>query len=189
MNFKNYVDGLIGPLRLVEVTDDEGRRVSDALEAVCRLLKGSSRTYIVGNGGSAAIASHVAIDLSKNANIPAMAFNDLAALTCLSNDYGYEYVFSKQVELQMANGDVLIAISASGQSKNIINAAYAARRRFMPVITFSGFRDGNQLRTMGKINFYVPNDQYGYVELSHMILLHAIIDMLVQEKEMLQAAE
>ena len=130
---------------------------------------------LVGNGGSAAIASHIAVDLSKNAGIRATAFNDASALTCLANDYGYEDVFRKQVLYHGARGDVLVAISSSGKSPNILRAAETANN-IMPVFTFSGFEADNPLRQMGDLNFYVPSNSYGLVETAHQLLLHYVVD-------------
>lgn len=140
------------------------------------------KVMLIGNGGSASIASHTAIDLSKNAGVRAMAFNDAAALTCLANDYGYEEVFAKQIEMHGQCGDALIAISSSGASANILKAAAIAREREIYVVTFSGFKADNPLRRKGHINFYVPSSSYGVVELSHHIILHAITDMICARK-------
>lgn len=136
-----------------------------------------NKLMIIGNGGSAGIASHSAIDYSKNGNLRTLAFNDGAALTCLGNDYGYEHVFAKQIEFHGRAGDLLVAISSSGRSPNILNAAACARDRGIQVVTLSGFSPENPLRRAGDLNFYVPSDQYGFVEISHQTLLHAIIDL------------
>ena len=133
----------------------------------------------IGNGGSASIASHQAIDYLKNGGIRALALNDSAALTCLSNDCGYAEVFAKQIEKHGRSGDMLVAISSSGQSDNILHAVEAARARRMTVVTFSGFNPDNPLRSLGDVNFYVDSDQYGFVELAHLTLIHAILDIYV----------
>ena len=111
-----------------------------------------------------------------------------AALTCLANDFGYEHVFAKQVEYHGRAGDILIAISSSGKSANILNAVKAARGVGMTVVTFSGFDSGNPLRILGDINFYVPSSEYGFVELAHAILLHAVTDALTVGRTKPEAA-
>ena len=138
-----------------------------------------NKIMIVGNGGSAGIASHTAIDLSKNANLRALAFNDSSALTCLGNDFGYEHVFAKQIEFHGKPNDLLIAISSSGGSPNILNAVAAARARNIRVVTFSGFKADNALRKSGDLNFYVPASEYGFVEMAHQALLHALLDLKI----------
>ena len=121
--------------------------------------------------------SHMAIDLCKNGGIRALAFNDAAAITCLSNDYSYDQVFSRQISLHAVSGDVLIAISSSGNSANILNAVTAAKEQGCRVITMSGFDPDNRLRGRGDFNAYVPSHEYGFVEIMHHCLSHAITDL------------
>jgi D-sedoheptulose 7-phosphate isomerase len=131
----------------------------------------------VGNGGSAALASHFAVDVF-NAGVRSTAFNDAALLTCMGNDCGYEQVFARPVALFAAPGDVLIAISSSGRSPNIIAAVAAARARGCSVVTLSGFSGDNPLRALGDWNFYVPSAAYGPVEMVHALICHALVDAL-----------
>ena len=109
--------------------------------------------------------------------VRALAFNDAAALTCLSNDFGYEYVFAKQIEAHARPGDLLIAISSSGRSRNILAAVHQARLSGCRVITCSGFDDDNELRRLGDVNLYVRSHAYGVVEIAHLTLCHAMLDL------------
>ena len=135
-----------------EATDGAGNQatlddVFGAVMARARAAHASgNKVMFIGNGGSAAIASHMAIDYTKNGGIRALAFNDGAALTCLGNDLGYAQVFARQIEMHARSGDLLIAISSSGNSANILAAVEAARGRGCAVVTFSGFRPDNKLR-------------------------------------------
>jgi D-sedoheptulose 7-phosphate isomerase len=154
-------------------------------QAVDRVIAQSRRTHdagnkliFVGNGGSAAIASHMATDYSKNGNIRSLALNDSSMLTCLGNDLGYEYVFAKQIELHARPGDLLIALSSSGRSANILNAVAAGRAAGCTVVTLSGFTPDNPLRSLGDINFYIASDRYGFVEIGHLTICHAILDFI-----------
>src|SRR3954462_1938731 len=104
----------------------------------------------------------MAIDYAKNGGVRSVTFNDASSLTCLGNDLGYDQVFAKQVEMQGLKGDVLIAISSSGESRNILNAAEAAHTASCEVITLSGFAPGNTLRRSGDVNFYVSSGVYGF---------------------------
>ena len=135
------------------------------------------KVYFVGNGGSAAIASHMAVDWLNKAKFAAMAFNDLAALTCLANDYGYEHVFAKQMK-SCCFMDLLVAISSSGESESILNAVDVAIHARTPVVTLSGFDMDNTLRQRGDINFYVPSHDYGVVETVHLGILHTLLEAL-----------
>lgn len=138
-----------------------------------------NKLMVIGNGGSAAIASHMATDYTKNGGIPTQAFNDGPMLTCLGNDLGYENVFAKQIAMFGREGDLLIAISSSGKSANILNGLDVARIRGCAAISLSGFGPDNPLRAKGDINFYVASSEYGFVELSHMAICHAILDIIM----------
>ena len=142
------------------------------------------KVIIAGNGGSAAIASHCAVDFTKNAGVRCVNFNEADLITCLSNDYGYEQWMAKAVECYGDAGDVLIAISSSGQSKNVLNACKAARRtNFVSVVTFSGFDRANPLRQLGDENFWVDSRAYNLVELTHQFWLLALVDLLIGQTE------
>lgn len=138
-----------------------------------------NKIMFIGNGGSAAIASHMAIDFTKNGGMRAISFNDGAALTCLANDLGYENVFAKQLSMHGHEGDLLVAISSSGASPNILNAVDVANDRGTRVMTLSGFSPDNPLRRAGMVNFYVPSSEYGFVEIAHLSLCHGILDLAV----------
>ncbi len=135
------------------------------------------KLMFIGNGGSSTIASHMAEDFSKAANLRSLAFNDPAFITCLGNDYGYEHIFSKQIELFAQEGDILVAISSSGESKNIINAVNTATKIGCWVITLSGFKKNNQLSKLGNRNIYIPSEQYGFVEIAHLSICHGALDI------------
>lgn len=135
--------------------------------------------YFIGNGGSAGIAMHMTTDFLKNGHMKAHSMHDPATLTCLGNDFGYEYVFSKQLEIIADQGDMLVAISSSGNSPNIINATNVARKKGCQIITLSGFKPDNKLRQMGDVNFYVPSMEYGIVESIHNMILQQIVDEIM----------
>jgi len=141
----------------------------------------SGKIIIVGNGGSAAIASHVAIDLTKAVNIRSINFNEASLLTCFSNDYGYENWVEKALDFYADNNDIVILISSSGQSKNIINGAMKAIEMKLPLITLTGFSANNPLNKLGDINFWVDSSTYNIVESIHQMWLLSVIDYLIEE--------
>ncbi len=141
------------------------------------------RIVFIGNGGSAAIASHMRTDFWKRAGMLAFTFNEASLLTCLSNDYSYEEAFAKGVEHFVEEGDVLFAISSSGESENILNAVSMAKEKKCFVVTLSGFHSNNALRRCGHMNFYTESLNYGCVEISHLQILHYLSDSLLQEKK------
>jgi len=182
-----YIDRLFSILRDIKITQYGGSplELGPATDIIIGEIKGYSargnKLIFIGNGGSAAIAGHQAIDFSKNAKIRSMSFNEAILLTCLGNDYGYDNVFEKSLEIFAEPGDLLIAISSSGRSPNILKAVDAARRIGCGVITFSGFGEDNPLRKSGDYNYYIKSGSYGFVELSHQILLHMMVDLITKE--------
>ena len=177
-------------LSKIQATDGNNKAIDfiHGLETAINLIisqtSEGNKIIFIGNGGSASIASHQSIDFFKNGGIRAICFNDSSLLTCLSNDFGYQYVFEKPIEMFADNGDIVVAISSSGKSENIIRGVDAGRKTGCQIITMSGFKPNNPLRSKGKINFYVPSDSYGYVEIAHLILCHSMVDMIVAEKQM-----
>ena len=132
--------------------------------------------FVIGNGGSAGIASHFAIDLLNALKIPAQTLYDSNVMTCISNDFGYEQVFSRPLDLLLKPNDLLVCISSSGNSQNILNGTAIAKSKDIPIVTLSGFEPHNPLRAQGDLNFYLPIVDYGLVEMGHFFLLHTIID-------------
>jgi len=177
-----YLNSLHNILTQAEVTDANSERVdtTTAINKIIVMLEdvrdARAKTIFIGNGGSAAIASHMAIDYSKNGRLPSLAFNDGAALTCLGNDLGFERVFSEQVKLHSRPGDLVFAISSSGASPNILAAVRQAQESDCHVVTLSGFSPENPLRQEGLLNWYVNSYEYGFVELSHFFICHLILD-------------
>jgi len=185
---KQYFTELADIFQKIEVKDNKCKIISldKAITQIVNLIinqsKKGNKVIFIGNGGSASIASHMAVDFLKNAKIPAIAFNDPSLLTCISNDFGYEYVFEKPIEMLSKKGDILFSISSSGKSKNILRATAMAKNKGCFVITLSGFRHNNPLRKMGRINFFVPSFAYGHVEISHLVVCHHITDTIMSNK-------
>lgn len=141
-----------------------------------------NKVMFVGNGASATISSHFATDFWKAGGIRSFAFNDPALLTCISNDFSYEQVFQVPVEMFAEKGDTLIAISSSGRSSNILNAADGALGKGCEVLSLSGFAQDNPLRSKGTVNFYVPSPAYGFVEALHTYILHCMLDLVISKR-------
>jgi D-sedoheptulose 7-phosphate isomerase len=133
------------------------------------------RIYLIGNGGSAAIASHICTDLLKRGH-SAFTLTDPAVLTCFSNDYSYAEAYEAQLERHWTQSGTLVAISSSGKSDNIVNAAHYAKKARMTVVTLSGFKPDNPLRSIGDVNYWVPSDNYGVVEIAHLTILHSLVN-------------
>ncbi len=169
-----------------QVTDNTGSSldffsgIQKVGELIVNQTDAGKKLMFIGNGASASIASHMSTDYWKNGGMRAIAFNDSSLLTCVSNDYGYKHVFEKPIEMFADEGDILMAISSSGKSENILRGVQAARSKACPTITFSGFKADNPLRALGDFNFYVPSGGYGPVEILHLSICHCIVDCIVE---------
>lgn len=178
----DFLESIQSALRAAVATDDAARTLS--LDEGGRLAVGllleahanRSAVALVGNGGSAAIAAHMQNDLCCAVGVRALVFNDPPLLTALSNDFGYATAFERALDLWGQDCGLLVAISSSGRSENILRAASTARKRGARVLTLSGFGPDNPLRTMGEVNFHVPSRSYGVVEVVHSILAHYLTD-------------
>ena len=161
--------------------------VSETMIAVKTLLlktqQNRKKVIVVGNGGSAAISSHVSVDLTKQAGIRTMNFNEADLITCFANDYGYENWVTKSIEFYGDEGDVAILISSSGKSKNMINAAAQANKMGIHVITLTGFKQDNPLKKLGELNFWLDSRAYNIIENTHQIWLLMVCDLIIGEIE------
>lgn len=160
-----------------------------SLEKIAKFLikanKNKKKVIIIGNGGSSAISSHVSVDLTKNAKIRSINFNEADLLTCFSNDYGYKKVFSKSLEFYADTGDVAIIISSSGKSKNLLEAAKMCKKKKILLFTLTGFSKSNPLKKMGDINLWVNSKAYNIIENIHQIWLLSIVDRIIGKSEYL----
>ena len=154
---------------------DQG--IGSVIEAIVSLKNRSGKAFLIGNGGSAAIVSHVHNDLCKSVGIRSIVFNETPLLTALANDDGYAAVFQRPLDLWADRDDLLIAVSSSGESENILKAAATAREKGCRLVTFTGFAPANRLRHLGDVNVYVPASDYGHVEMAHSVVAHCITDM------------
>lgn len=141
--------------------------------------KNGNKVIFCGNGASAAIASHAALDFTKQGKIKSSTFHDPALITAYSNDYGYENWLAKVLESHMQKDDTLVLISVSGESPNIIEAAKYAKFNGIKLVTFTGKNIENSLKALGDINFWVDSDAYNIVEGIHMIWLTTVTDMII----------
>lgn len=134
--------------------------------------------FMIGNGASASMASHFAADLAKNAQVRTEVFSDLSLVTAISNDLGYEEVFAEPLRRRGHSGDMLVAISSSGKSSNILAAANVARCLGITMVTLSSMDPVNPLRSMGNLNAYISADTYGLAESCHAVILHYWMDLV-----------
>ena len=159
------------------------KKLNVVKDLIVSTSKKSGKILIFGNGGSAAIASHVSVDLTKNARIRAVNFNEADLITCFSNDYGYERWIEKTIDFYADKKDIIILISSSGQSINMINACKAAKKKRIRVISFTGHSKNNPLSKLSKISLWVNSKAYNYIENIHQIWLLGICDLIIGKRE------
>ncbi|GAB5560426.1 MAG: hypothetical protein SynsKO_20730 [Synoicihabitans sp.] len=180
--YKNYLTVHNIALANLEITDRGGAslEIEDAFDKLCELSVSIRETgrkkYLIGNGASAAFANHMALDWTKNGGVPTHSFSDSALLTALGNDLGYEEAFAAPLRWYAKDGDLLVTISSSGNSPNIIKTIEVAREKALGVVTVSGLKPDNASRKLGDLNLYIPARTYGIVECAHQVLLHVWLD-------------
>ena len=180
--YKKYCESHDSALIKLEITTLGGEGVTHnrGFNTLCdlsaKLADNGCQKYFVGNGASAAFANHMALDWTKNGGVPSHAFANSALNTAMGNDLGFDAAFSAPLGYYAKKGDLLITISSSGNSENILKAIAVAREKGMTVVTFSGLKPDNKSRKKGDLNFYVPAKTYGIVECVHQVLLHAWLD-------------
>ena len=169
---------------LIKPTKDVIEKIINVRNVLLTVRKNKKKIMIFGNGGSAAIASNASVDLTKGANIRAVNFNEADLITCFSNDYGYEKWVEKSVDFYADSNDVLILISSSGKSLNMINACKAAKnKKISKIITFTGHDKNNPLSKLGDINFWIDSKAYNFVENVHQVWLLTIVDLIIGKRE------
>lgn len=184
--YTDYLKKLVHYLEETQVYNQQGILCKDYEEAMQKLVnlfsemkENGKQVFFIGNGGSSAIASHMTADFMKNGGMKTYSLYDNSVTTCMGNDYGYEYIFSRPMEFLIKEGDLLVAISSSGNSANIINAIETARKKGASVITFTGFEENNKAKRMGDVNVYVPCKKYGIVESIHNLILQQVVDLIM----------
>ncbi len=163
-------------------TIDLESALMQVMDCLRELRETNNKLYIIGNGGSAAVASHALVDFINVAKIQAQVLHESSLVTCMANDYGYENVYSRVLSIYIKPEDMLIAISSSGKSLNICNAAKIAKEKGARVMTLTGFNEHNPLRKLGDFNFWLNSEDYGYVEVGHQFILHNLSDRFGAEK-------
>lgn len=182
---KKFLNDYINSFRTLIQIDNE---TIDKLIYVSKLMenlkKNKKKIIIAGNGASASVSSHFSVDLTKNAKIRSINFNEANLITCFSNDFGYEDWLTNAIKFYCDKDDILFLVSVSGKSKNIVNAAKNAKKYgIKKIITFTGCQKNNPVKKHGDINFWVNSKAYNLVENYHQFLLLSMIDLIIGRSE------
>ena len=177
INYLNDFSNIIKPNK------DVIKNLIKVRDIFLKTSKKKGKILIFGNGGSAAIASHVSVDLTKNAKIRTVNFNESDLITCFSNDYGYERWIEKAVDFYADKNDTLVLVSSSGKSMNMVNACKAAKRKKIKVISFTGHTKNNPLSKITDLSLWINSKAYNFVENTHQIWLLTVCDLIIGKRE------
>ena len=175
--FKNYFQEIQKLQRKVDL-----QSITKSYMQILKVKKNKGKILVFGNGANISNAAHFATDMTKNGKIETMALNDPNLITCFSNDYGYENWVTEAIKSYTNKNDMIILISSSGVSKNIINAAKYCKLKSIKLITLSGFDKNNPLSKLGNVNFHISSNHYNFIEMSHHIILVYLVDYFASNK-------
>jgi D-sedoheptulose 7-phosphate isomerase len=176
--FSNFSNKLVSLIKI-------NKNLSEKLKLCANIFKSiktdKKKIIFLGNGASSAISSHVSVDLTKNAKIRSVNFNESDLITCLVNDYGADEWMQEALKMYCDNGDIVVLISSSGMSKNIVKAANWCLKSKITLITFTGHKRNNSLRKINKkgLNFWVNSKAYNHIEIVHLFWLLSIVDFII----------
>ena len=181
MNYSSYFKKYIKDIYDLNSVIDSNL-LNQSVNLIKETIDNNAKVYIVGNGGSSSMASHVSVDFAKVAGVKSSTFNNANLITCFANDYKYENWVVEAIKAYCDNKDLIILISSSGTSINIVNAAKFCQKKKMNLITLSGFNKNNPLSKLGLVNFYINSKNYNFIEMSHHIILLSIVDIFANKK-------
>ena len=177
--YKSYYDEYF---RLI-FSDCIEKKFEDFKNLALEVKDNNNKLIFAGNGASASISSHGAVDFTKQAGVRSITFSDTNMITAFSNDYGYDNWVAKALDLYSNAGDVLVLTSVSGESPNVVMAAQRAKEIGIRVVTFSGRSSTNSLKGRGDINFWVDSNAYNIVECIHMMWITTVVDSVIGKSE------
>ncbi len=174
LDFDNYFSNY---QKLIKIEENQ-KKIKKIILKFQNLKKKNGKIILLGNGGSASSASHLLVDFTKNAKLKAINFNEISLITAFSNDYGYENYISEALKFYCKKNDIVVFMSVSGNSPNLVNALKYCNSKKIEAITFSGCKKNNYLFKNGKINIHINSMAYNIVECIHLMLLTYIVDCL-----------
>lgn len=191
INIKSNLEDALQVLSSFIADEENLDKIDRAADILTRVLLGNGKVLSCGNGGSMCDAMHFAEELTgrfreNRKALPGIAIADPAHLTCVANDFGFDQVFSRYIEAHGKAGDALLAISTSGNSRNIIKAIEAAHLQGMKVVGLSG-KDGGRMKDMCDVNICIPWDKYSdRIQELHIKIIHILIDEIERRLEMVE---
>lgn len=179
----DFLDGYFQQYRDLLVSDEVKAKITEFAALAQGVREAKAKMMFAGNGASASVSEHGAVDFTKQGKVRAVTFHDPNLMTCFANDFGYDHWMAKAIEHYADAGDVAVLISTSGRSPSVVNAAHAARRMGLKVVSFTGRDADNPLKAASDLAFWVPSHAYNIVENLHSVWLTATIDYLIGKAE------
>lgn len=176
---KSFLDNYFAEYKKLAFDRDIYAEINQFKVLATSVQQNNKKMMFAGNGASAAISAHGAVDFTKQAKVRGITFNEADLITCFANDYGYDNWVAEAIRCYADSGDAVVLTSVSGTSPSVVNAAIAAKELGLPVVTFTGRDPGNPLRSLGDINFWVDSHAYNIVECIHMIWMTTAIDAVI----------
>jgi D-sedoheptulose 7-phosphate isomerase len=164
-------------------TEDIEKKFEEFKKLAISVKSNKNKLIFAGNGASASISAHGAVDFTKQAGVRSVTFSDANMITAFSNDYGYDNWMAKALDFYSNTGDVLVLTSVSGESPSVVLAAQRAKKLGIKVVTFSGRSSKNSLKRLGDINFWVDSNAYNIVECIHMMWITTVVDSVIGKSE------
>jgi|TARA_Y100000590_G_scaffold344944_1_gene394476 Phosphoheptose isomerase len=174
---KNYKIDIV---ELLEQLQDN--KINDLKNRIINTKRKKGKVYIFGNGGSASTANHVAVDLTKNAKIKSISVSNDNLISCFSNDYSFDDWMAKYANYFVEKNDFIILLSASGNSKNILNLAKYCKKKLIPFFSLTGLKKNNRLNNISKNKIWIKSNSYNQIELIHFTILAIVIDLIIGKK-------
>jgi D-sedoheptulose 7-phosphate isomerase len=179
----DFLDSYFQQYRDLLINDEVKTRIAEFAAIAVGLREAGRKFMFAGNGASASIAEHGAVDFTKQGKVRGVTFHDPNLITCFANDFGYDHWMAKAIEHYGDAGDAVVLISTSGQSPSVVNAAHAARKMGIKVVSFTGRDADNPLRAASDLSFWVPSNAYNIVENLHSVWLTATVDYVIGKAE------
>lgn len=176
---KNFLESYFEEYRKLLTSDDAFSKIEKFKNIAQKVKEQNSKLIFAGNGASASISNHGAVDFTKSAEVNGITFNEANLISCLANDYGFDKWISKAIDFYAKENDVIVLTSVSGTSPNIVDAAKFSREKGLYVVSFSGREDDNPLKLNSDLSFWVNSHSYNIVECLHMIWMTSAIDLLI----------
>lgn len=181
-NSSVYLDNYYNSLTELVNEHKSNDKIIKLSKFISNIKNNNKKIIVFGNGGSAAIVNHFTVDITKMFKVKCINLNESSIITCFSNDFGFDNWVKEAINHYADKNDLVIIISSSGMSMNMVNGAKKAIQKKCKLVTFSGFKKNNKLRKIGHINIWVKSNTYNFVENLHQIYLLSVVDLLLKTK-------